>query len=351
MISYKQNKIKVDIASYRHYWRGAKKIGKTTMFRDLVLEAYTDPSFGLLISTGNETGYKALDSVFAVETKTWDDFVRVVDDLVENGAQHNFKVIAIDTVDELVEIASGKALSVHRTRYGKDAKSLNDALGGYGAGRNYVKKIINEQIARLEAKGYGLIFIGHTKLKDIKETAETDAYQQVASNLEQGYDSIFSDKADIIATFYTKRIVKDGIMDSAERYIYFRNDGFIDCGTRLSGMPDKVGMSANNYIKAFEEGVRSSSKVPMTEEELKLRKEQEIKERKQKTDTYAEESVEEIQRQVIEMCQKLGGSGNQELLDMLDSFGQRNPNRIKEVGTLKDIRESLQIMMEKKQEA
>ena len=30
-MKYEPNRIKVDFGSYRHYWRGVKKIGKSTM--------------------------------------------------------------------------------------------------------------------------------------------------------------------------------------------------------------------------------------------------------------------------------------------------------------------------------
>jgi hypothetical protein len=267
MGKYLPNKIKVDIGSYRHYWRGIKKIGKTTMFRDLVYAQYGDYKYGLLISTGNETGYKALDNIYAADAPTWDKFVEIVDDLVKSKEENDFKIVAIDTVDELVEIATNKAMEMHQHTTKKIAKSINEVFGGYGAGKRWISKEINKQIVRLERKGYGLIFIGHTKIKDIKETPETEAYQQLTSNLEGGYDSIFADKADILATFATKKIVKEGLLDKVERYIWFRNDGYIDCGSRLAGMPDKVLMTPENYLKAFEDGVRNSMANPATKEE------------------------------------------------------------------------------------
>ena len=83
-MKYTKNVLKVDISNFRHYWRGIPKIGKTTLFRDLLVESYGDTKFGLLISPGNETGYKALSDIVAHETPTWEDFVETVDDLVEN---------------------------------------------------------------------------------------------------------------------------------------------------------------------------------------------------------------------------------------------------------------------------
>ena len=36
MSMFKTNKVKCDIGSYIHYWRGIKKVGKTTLFYNLV---------------------------------------------------------------------------------------------------------------------------------------------------------------------------------------------------------------------------------------------------------------------------------------------------------------------------
>jgi hypothetical protein len=54
------NQPTVSFEDYRHYWRGTPKIGKTTMWRDMVMKLYNNPYAGMLLSLGNESGYKAL---------------------------------------------------------------------------------------------------------------------------------------------------------------------------------------------------------------------------------------------------------------------------------------------------
>lgn len=353
---YNKNEIKVDLGSYRHYWRGIKKIGKSSTFRDLIIEAFGSADKGLLISMGNETGYKALDNLIYAEAGTWEKFEEVADDLVLNKKDNSFRLLAFDTVDELVAIAIDYAMRLHKSRTGKDAKSLNEVFGGYGAGRAFVTKNINNQITRLENAGYGLVFIGHTKLKDIKETAESDGYQQLTSNLSTDYDGIFADKADILATFYTKRIVKNGILEDKERYIYFRNEGFIDCGSRFSGMPDKVEMSAKNYIKAFEKGVLSSMAKPLSPEELARKKELETKEKQEKGLKYSEsedfdpssdmEKKQSLKDEVIRLYNDLGGKSNQSVLDLFKKYepSKGNPNMIKEVSALEALVDEMKQM-------
>jgi hypothetical protein len=287
-MKYSLNTITVALENYRHYWRGIPKIGKTTMFRDLVLELYGSPEFGLLISPGNETGFKAISNLYAIEAPAWEEFTTIVDDLVENKSENKFKLVAIDTVDELISIASDKTLKVHYQRKGEKCQSLNSALGGYGAGHKYVCDLINDQIRRLESANYGLVFLSHTKIKDIKEKNMEDGYQTLTTNLESRFDRIFSDKADIIATFYAQKEVKDKELVGTERFIYFRSDGFVDAVSRFSNMPERVPMSAKEYIKAFEQGVKNSFSTKVTTEDLEKIKKNEIAEKEKKAAEFIE---------------------------------------------------------------
>jgi hypothetical protein len=287
-MKYALNTITVALENYRHYWRGIPKIGKTTMFRDLVLELYGSPEYGLLISPGNETGFKAISNLYAVEAPTWEEFTDIVDDLVENKEENKFKLVAIDTVDELISIASDKTLKVHYQRKNEKCQTLNSALGGYGAGHKYVCDLINDQIRRLEGANYGLVFLSHTKIRDIKEKNMEEGYQTLTTNLESRFDRIFSDKSDIIATFFAQKEVKDKELVGTERFIYFRSDGFVDAGSRFANMPERVPMTAKEYIKAFEQGVKNSFSANVTIEDIEKIKKNEIAEKEKKAAEFIE---------------------------------------------------------------
>jgi len=363
-MKYEPNRIKVDFGSYRHYWRGVKKIGKSTMFRDIVKEQYGHTRFGLLISTGNETGYKALDDVYAHETPTWKSLVETIDDLVKNKTDNEFKVVGIDTIDEMVAMAMQEALDVHKQRTGKKAKSINDALGGYGAGKKYIDKIINEQITRIERAGYGLVFIGHCKLRDVKEKGESEPYQILTSSLDANYDNIFADKADIIATFITDKIVKDNKITSKDRFIVFRDDGYIDSGSRLDGMPDRVPMTAKDYLKAFHEGVQASKNTFATDEDLEEMRKIEVSQREQQSQEFIAQAkdekdennlteeeeealipMDELRPMLNKRCSELGGTKNQLLMATLTRFADGgNFNKIKDIKTLNDLWEAVEAL-------
>jgi hypothetical protein len=272
-MKFTPNKITVSLDKYRYYWRGEKKIGKSTLFRDVVKEAFGSYDAGLLISIGNERGHLALDGVYAYEANDWQSFTELIEDLVTNKTDNNFKLIGFDTCDELVSIAIDQVLKIHFRRKGEKAETINSALSGFGAGPRMVAEIINDQIAKLERAGYGLVFISHVKLKDIKEKSSEDSYQQLTGNLESRYDNIFADKADIISVFTTDRDITDKHVNSVQRFIYFRSNGFVDAGSRFANMPERVPMTAKDYIKAVEEGIRNSFMNPVDENKIEeLRK-------------------------------------------------------------------------------
>lgn len=251
------NKVDTDLAHYRHYWRSVPKWGKTTLFYEVVKELYGSLDCGLLISCGNERGYKALDGIVVANCPTFDNLTEVVDELTDNPEGNNFKLIALDTVDQLVEMAKNKVIRLDYKKTGT-RHEFNACLGGYGAGRRKVEELIGGVLAKLEAAGYGLIYIGHSKIKDVKEKDGVE-YQQLTSNLNSDYDAIFANAADVIMMgVMSKEVNSDGQLESINRYMYFRGDNFIDAGGRFKVMPNHVELSAKNYIQAVQEGIEAS---------------------------------------------------------------------------------------------
>ena len=291
-VKFKKNEVKCDIGSYLHYWRGLKKSGKTTLFYDLIRQQYGNLNNGLLISVGDEIGYQALDGLVYVETPDWDSLIDVIDELVDNKDENEFKLVALDTVDELVKLAMEQVKTLHRQTHGGERKEFNACFGGYGAPRQKVTELIDEQIARLRRAGYGIVFIGHTKLRDIKEKSGEE-YQQLTSNLSADYDGIFANKADIVMTIVVeKEIDENKHIAGTNRYMYFRSDGFVDAGGRFADIPERVEYGAENYIKAFEQGVKGAIGDKVTDKKLETRRKKEVKEREEKAEEFVTKEKE-----------------------------------------------------------
>lgn len=304
-LSYKKNEVKCDIGSYIHYWRGLKKSGKTTLFYDLVKEQYKSLDKGLLIAVGDEIGYQALDGLVYIETPTWDELMEVVEDLAENKKDNEFEIIGIDTVDEMVKLAKEEVKVIHRRTHNGERKEFNACLGGYGAPRDKVIELIDGVLATLRKAGYGIVCIGHTRIKDIK-TKAGEEYQQLTSNLNADYDGIFSNKADICMTISVENEIDENKhVQETNRYMYFRTDGFVDAGGRFADIPVRVEYGAKNYIEAFEAGVKGAILGKVTDKEIEKRKASEIKERKEK----AEKIAEDLKSNAVDL------ERNEELLD------------------------------------
>ena len=51
--------------------------------------------------------------------------------------------------------------------------------------------------------------------------------------------------------------------------MYFRDYNFVDAGARFVGLPEKLPLSAENFMKAFEMGVENSRSQAQTKTEIK----------------------------------------------------------------------------------
>ena len=271
------NTIKADIANISIYLRSTKKFGKTTLFRDVILEKYGDPSYGLLVGCGAEVGYKLLDNLNCVQVTSWEDLVELKKWLIEtNGVEHHIKIVAFDTGDELVLLAEKKTIAIsNKENPQKPCRSIKAAMGGYTAGEKYsANNLIKPYLSDLQQHGFATWVIAHTKLKTIKDkgSLEEDGYQQLTSNLSADYEAAFGDVFDVCLTgvidrtLETKQVGNDkkNVVTDTERRLYFRGTPMIDAGGRFAAgtVPeymvfDKDNMAAD-FIKIVEGGMEKS---------------------------------------------------------------------------------------------
>lgn len=292
-LKYEVNKVKIDLENFRFYIRGLPKIGKTSFFRDFILENYGDAKYGLLISLGQENGFKALSNITAVQAVDWNEFTEVVDDLVENKSDNEFKFVCLDTVDRVFEIAEDKVLAIHRSQKGEAAFSIDAALGGFAKGKSKARVLVEKQVARLENAGYGMMWLGHTKLKSVGDQVTDVVFEKVTGSMEFKYDALFSDRADFTVMLATESIAKDAKFVEAKRYFYFRSTPTIDAGSRVPAefLPEKIEYSARAFIDTVTVALEKTAGVSGKDAD-KLRKEQE-KERLQKANEFSQKEKKE----------------------------------------------------------
>ena len=276
-IKPKINTIQADIKNLSIYLRSTKKFGKTTLFRDMILAKYGDPSRGLLVGCGNEVGYKMLDNLNATQVTSYKDLAELKDWLIkEKGNEHNIEIVAFDTGDELALIADKETIRLSNIENpNKKVKSIKAAFGGYTAGEKYsANDIIKPYMSELQNAGFGVWVIAHTKFKTIKEKGglEEDGYMQLTSNMGADYEAAFGDIFDVTLTGVIDRDVEEkGDGDKKKRYatgtvrkLYFRETPLIDAGGRFAfgAVPeymvfDREDMGAE-FVRVIEEGMEKS---------------------------------------------------------------------------------------------
>ena len=298
------NKSTNNINKLRIYLRAVPKWGKTTLFRNIVLEKYNgDATKGLLIGIKDEIGYTLLDELQTTHCNTWKELKELENWLIkEKGKEHNIEFIAFDCVDELLPIAEKEVMRLSQIQTGKPCDSINKAMGGYGKGQEKVKEILKEYFTTLYKAGFGIFCIAHTKMKTTVEKGknEDEGYNILTSNLANTYESIFADIFDCVLTGLIDRSVNDGKLEDTERRLYFRGTTAVEAGTRFSSnsvpeylvVDDDPKEFAKNFLETIEDGMRNSATKPLNKEQVKKEVE---KEKKQ-----AEKDLKQVQQEVEE---------------------------------------------------
>lgn len=275
----KINKIKTDIQDLTIFLRTQRKWGKSTLFRDIIIEKYGDPECGLSVSCGKERGANLLDNLNLTEISTYKDALELKEWLIkEKGKEHNIHIISFDTVDEMIPLFEAETIRQSNIETGKKCKSINSAFGGYGNGQLYTANLIKEYFDELHQAGFGLFAISHTKFKTIKEKGglEEDGYNVLTSNIFATYESAIGDIFDctltgIIDRDVVEKTIKSGDDEKVKRYatdsirkLYFRGTPMIEAGCRMSAdaVPefmifDKANM-ARDFIDTIENGMKNS---------------------------------------------------------------------------------------------
>lgn len=303
-MAFKMNCIKADLGSYPHYMLlGIRKIGKSSFIRDLIVEKYGSPEKGLLISCGTENGYHALDNLQVEEAKEFNQdydeetdsrgFVQIIDDIIENNKQYGLKLVAIDTLDCLYDIAEQEVIRLSRKETGKPCTSINSAFGGYGRGLDKVVDLIQTQISRLESIGIAVFIISHVKEKTRTDMMTGTEYQVWTNNLMDKVYGAIADTSQMVMMAVFDRQIDDKKIVGENRVLYLRSTPTLEAGSRFSGLPEKIPFTPAAFIEAFEEGVKNSATVkPITDNEMNARKKAEAEEMEKMADIARRKDAE-----------------------------------------------------------
>lgn len=271
--------IKPDIKNVSIYIRSVKKFGKSTLFRDVIMEKYGDPTYGCLSEIGMERGDELLDNLNTLHLDTYKDLVEFQKWLIEGkGTEHHIEIVGFDVADELVPLFDKETIRQHNIENPqKMVKSVKAAMGGYTAGEQYSATLMKNYFDKIRKAGIQVWVLGHSKYKNIKDKANVDneGYMQLTSNLSAAYEAALGDIFDVVVTGMIDRNIETvGEGNDARRYatdsirkLYFRGTPEIDAGGRFAfgAVPeylvfDKPNM-AKDFIKVIEEGMEKSKTV------------------------------------------------------------------------------------------
>ena len=268
--------IQPDLKNVSIYIRSVKKFGKSTLFRDVIMEKYGDPTYGCLAEIGMEHGDELLDNLNTLHLDTYKDLVEFQKWLIEGkGTEHHIEIVGFDVADELVPLFDKETIRQHNIENPqKMVKSVKAAMGGYTAGEQFSATLMKNYFDKIRKAGIQVWVLGHSKYKNIKDKANVDneGYMQLTSNLSAAYEAALGDIFDVVVTGMIDRNIETvGEGNDAKRYatdsvrkLYFRGTPEIDAGGRFAfgAVPeylifDKPNM-AKDFIRTIEEGMEKS---------------------------------------------------------------------------------------------
>ena len=369
MIKIQKNEISYNIKDYVHLIMGSKKIGKSTLFAQIGrLEYGLDKT--LCISMGDEYGHKVLKNLPYAHPTNWDEFYELVHDMVVHPEDYPYELVSIDTIDVMVDMAIDKILKEHYIKFKEPCKSINDAFGGYGRGREAVCRLISNTVELIKQSKYGLFLIGHNKVRP-QEDKDGVKFLQLTSNLEGQYYNTFAYKADIICNIDVEQSVGDAVFDAngkvkkagklqdSERYMYFRSDGYVDAGSRFRNIPNRVPftndpeVAAKNYINAIKEGIKDADDFSGSDEDFKklADKANEVKEEKATKAAIANIKADEDEKRYElfenfkELLKSAGTKQKNQVVDMVKEWGYTTKD-LETKASLEELEELISILQE-----
>src|SRR5512137_612287 len=181
-----KSKPKENLWQYPIFLYGPPKIGKSTLVSEI-------PDV-LFMNTGG--GLDAL-SVYQMGISTWLEFLESCAEIMKGG--HNFKVLAIDTVDRLHKMCVNHICVQNKISHPTDLS--------YGKGYDMVKDEFMRPLTKLAISDYGLILISH--VREIEVSTRVSKYTKAVPTLQSHVWELI-DGITAIILYMTSEITSEG---------------------------------------------------------------------------------------------------------------------------------------------
>lgn len=217
--------IQTDFTKYKFLLYGMPKIGKSSL----------SAQFPNTIFAATEAGHSFL-SIYKKDILTWNDFRELAKDLTTT--KHNFKMIAIDIVDNLYKMCEQFVCEKNSVAHPSDL--------AYGKGFNLVKDEFTRVINYLGNFGFGFIFISHAKEKEIK--TKTQTWTAMGTTMNNQSEGFVCGLSDFIFYLYQN--------DKGERMMRTKPDKYILAGSRGLDLPNPMALDFNELLKAMKQNTK-----------------------------------------------------------------------------------------------
>ncbi len=253
LMNLQKNKISRNLGSYMNYFYGNSKTGKSTLCAKL----YGDDA--LFIAT--EKGYSALN-VFAIDLTNWNETNGLLRELKKPEVRERFKVIVIDTVDILYDLAVSYTLKIN------GCTDLSDKPFGKLYGE--VDKIFNSFLLEITRLGYGLALIGHAKTQSKlakvgRNDRETD--YTIPSLAKRGYQIV----ANMVDNIFYVTIDQDDEGNQI-RVVKTRETSEYFAGSRFKYLPETILLDADAINEEMQKAVDKEENTTDEKKELFIKK-------------------------------------------------------------------------------
>ena len=282
----RKNEIKINPLAYNFMLIGESGIGKTTIIKEYC-EKLAGPEGYMFLETGKEDGQDAINGINYITCDEWDGdydetlntmgFATFIDDVVENKASDwpDFKVVVIDTLDELFSIAEPEVIRMHnKENPNKRVKSIKAAFGGFMAGEDKAIEIVEDKLWSLKKVGVSFVIIGHTKNRNQTDPITGEDYMQLTTNMSQRYFNALKTKVHFLGVASIDReIVKEktgkknvvtgqvetkGVVKGETRRITFRDDNYVvDSKSRFADIVPEIPFDSDALIQAITDAIKS----------------------------------------------------------------------------------------------
>lgn len=340
----KLREVKVDIANYSYLMNGIAGIGKTTTVSEIGVRKYGVDGY-LLLTVGQEPEPEHIGNIMNERAVDWDDLEEIIETICEykNEDYPSLRMIGIDSVDEVFRLAEAKVIELHNKKVDSPAKrvdTVKKCFGGFQAGENKVVDMVSSLLFKLRDYGISLFFIGHTKSKNKVDQMTDIEYELVTSNLDNKYYNCIKDKVNVVMCAYIEREMTDletmkdaftkkqkqvGKIASEKRVVSFRDEEYaVDVKSHLKHIVPKCELDAQTIINELETAIKKQAEMfhgKKTDEEIKTKAEQQLKEQLEKTIAIKIDDTKEKEEKLDKIKNNLGKINQSDLMDILKKNG------------------------------